>query len=245
MKNSTTGEQNYYDVLGIVSTATAEDVKLAYREAAKANHPDLGGDPTLMLHINEAYAVLKDAALRSDYDLHLQDQTRREDWSNDSEPFVEPETVEQRAAFFERIEQVRFAVQNEYQFLRSATLRSLAIHVIVILLSALFIGIFAPIGTPWSNQDIMHILSTVLPPLLLAFFSLYIILTQTAVLLVRPYQYIYECALLDEQISYADEDLIRAILADMIDTKRKKRAEAIRSLIPKAFAAFKRLIKNR
>ena len=245
MTSSSTGTTNYYDVLGIASTATANEVKSAYREAAKANHPDLGGDPTLMLHINEAYAVLKDATLRSEYDMHLQDQTRREDWSNESEPFVEAETAEQRAAFFERIEQVRFAVQNEYQFLRIATLRSLAIHAVIILLSALFIGIFAPIATPWSNQDIMHILSTVLPPLLLAFFSLYIILTQTAVLLVRPYQYIYECALLDEQISYADEDLIRAILADMIDTKRKKRAEAIRSLIPKAFAAFKRLIKNR
>jgi len=83
-----------------------------------------------------------------------------------------------------------------------------------------------------------------LVPLATGLFSLYVILTQTSVLLVRPYQYIYECAMLDEQISYTDKDLIGAILADMIDSKRKKRAEAIRSLIPNAFAALKRLLKK-
>jgi len=244
MTRNNSPTRNYYDVLGIASTASADEVKLAYREAAKANHPDLGGDPTQMLYINEAYAILKDATLRSDYDLHLQDQTVQKNPSEDPTSFDKPETVEQRTAFFARVEQVRFAVQNEYEFLRSATLRSLAIYTTLLLLSILFIGLFVPIHSSWSYQDITNILKMLLVPLATGLFSLYVILTQTSVLLVRPYQYIYECAMLDEQISYTDKDLIGAILADMIDSKRKKRAEAIRSLIPNAFAALKRLLKK-
>lgn len=236
--------QSYYDVLGVSPTATAEEIKIAYREAAKANHPDLGGDPTLMLHINESYAVLKDPDLRFDYDLHLLDQTIPKETMQKESPSEGPDTVERRTALFARIEQIRFAVQNEYQFLRSATLRSLAVHTGIIFLCIFFIGIVAPMSTSWSYQDITNILGALLVPTILALFSLYILLTQTSVLLVRPYQYIYECAMLDEHISYTDKDLISAILADMIDIKRKKRVETLRSLIPKAFATLKRILKK-
>ena len=57
--------KNPYDVLGIPSTATDEQVKAAYRELAKKYHPDNYGDNPLsdlaeekMQEINEAYDAI-------------------------------------------------------------------------------------------------------------------------------------------------------------------------------------------
>lgn len=246
MTTNNPDEQSYYDVLEVSSAASIDDIKLAYRRAAKTNHPDLGGDPAVMLRINEAYAILKDDKLRSDYDLHLRDQSLRaeEPAPSESESFAESDTVERRAAFFERVEQVRFAVENEYRFLRSATLRSLAIHAIILITSVLFVGVAISLQHSWSYQDMTPATAWLVAPISLGLFSLYVLFTQTALLLIRPFQYIYECAVVDEHIRYSDKDLIRDILADMIDTRRKKRVETIRSLIPKAFAALKRLLNS-
>lgn len=244
MIRNNTDSQSYYDVLKVSPTASIDDIKFAYREAAKANHPDLGGDPALMLHINEAYAILKDDKLRTDYDMHLRDQnTHIDDALEESEPFAESVTEQQHDAFFARIQQVRFAVQNEYEFLRSATLRSLAIHLTILTTSIIAIGFLLPSQT-WLYQDITLATAWLLLPIATGLFSTYVLLTQTVVLLVRPFQYIYECTMVDEHISYGDKDLIGEILADMIDTRRKMRVESIRSLIPKAFATLKRLLRN-
>lgn len=37
--------QNYYDILHLSRTATAGEVRKAYRKAALRHHPDKGGDP--------------------------------------------------------------------------------------------------------------------------------------------------------------------------------------------------------
>ena len=63
--------KDYYKILGISSSADNAEIKRAYREMSMKWHPDRnpGIDVTAtMQDINEAYAILKDAAKRLRYD---------------------------------------------------------------------------------------------------------------------------------------------------------------------------------
>jgi curved DNA-binding protein len=60
--------KNYYQILGVEKTATADQIKQAFRRSASQHHPDKGGDTTRFQEIQEAYAVLGDEAKRADYD---------------------------------------------------------------------------------------------------------------------------------------------------------------------------------
>jgi len=60
--------KDYYKTLGVEKTATAEEVKAAFRRLALEHHPDRGGNPEKFKEANEAYQVLSDAAKRSQYD---------------------------------------------------------------------------------------------------------------------------------------------------------------------------------
>lgn len=65
--------RDYYEILGLDSSATSEDIKKAYRELAKKYHPDINKSATseeLFKLITEAYDVLSDDALRKKYDLY-------------------------------------------------------------------------------------------------------------------------------------------------------------------------------
>jgi DnaJ-class molecular chaperone len=63
---------DYYKALGVPATASAEEIKRAYRNLAKANHPDsTGGDKkkeSRFKDISNAYDVLGDAKKRALYD---------------------------------------------------------------------------------------------------------------------------------------------------------------------------------
>jgi curved DNA-binding protein CbpA len=57
-----------YEVLQVDRHAEPEVIRGAYRALARKYHPDFGGSAGLMASINEAWAVLGDAARRAAYD---------------------------------------------------------------------------------------------------------------------------------------------------------------------------------
>jgi len=62
--------QKLYDVLGIEKSATAKEVKKAYRKLAVKHHPDKGGDEHVFKEINAAYEIISDEEKRQLYDKH-------------------------------------------------------------------------------------------------------------------------------------------------------------------------------
>jgi molecular chaperone DnaJ len=64
-------KRDYYESLGVGRSASADDLKNAYRRLAKQYHPDVNQDPGAeerFKEINEAYAVLSDDERRAAYD---------------------------------------------------------------------------------------------------------------------------------------------------------------------------------
>lgn len=65
-------QSDYYDTLGVSRSASADEIKKAYRKLAKKHHPDANpGDPGAQkkfAEITEAYDVLSDDSKRKKYD---------------------------------------------------------------------------------------------------------------------------------------------------------------------------------
>jgi molecular chaperone DnaJ len=65
-------QKDFYKVLGVADTATAEEIKKAYRKLAQTHHPDANpGDEAAedrFKEISEAYATLSDVEQRKEYD---------------------------------------------------------------------------------------------------------------------------------------------------------------------------------
>lgn len=61
--------KDYYQILGVPRTASADEIKKAYRKLAHEHHPDKKtGNEAKFKEVNEAYQVLSDPSKRSQYD---------------------------------------------------------------------------------------------------------------------------------------------------------------------------------
>jgi len=64
--------QDYYETLGVARSATADEIKQAFRKLARLHHPDVAKDKATgearFKEINEAYEVLGDTEKRRRYD---------------------------------------------------------------------------------------------------------------------------------------------------------------------------------
>lgn len=69
--------KNYYQVLGVQSTASKEEIKEAYKKLSKKMHPDMNSGDEFFTEffksINEAHQVLTDDAQRRTYNYKLHD----------------------------------------------------------------------------------------------------------------------------------------------------------------------------
>lgn len=72
MAHSEWAEKDYYKDLGVSSTASAEEIKKAYRKIARENHPDANPGDTAaeerFKQASEAYSVVGDKEKRAEYD---------------------------------------------------------------------------------------------------------------------------------------------------------------------------------
>ncbi|HEY8965697.1 MAG TPA: DnaJ domain-containing protein, partial [Candidatus Methylacidiphilales bacterium] len=72
---------NYYVRLGLVPTATADDIRKAYRQLARIYHPDVAANKSMAEEIfkqlQEAYSTLSDEILRREYDARMREERSR------------------------------------------------------------------------------------------------------------------------------------------------------------------------
>jgi len=92
MEGSTT-TTTLYDVLGVGRDAGADEIKMAWRHAAKATHPDAGGSEAAFQAAESAWHTLSDPWLRAEYDRSLTEPTPSEPadtWATDepADPWV-------------------------------------------------------------------------------------------------------------------------------------------------------------
>jgi curved DNA-binding protein CbpA len=116
--------RNFYEVLGVQSTATLDEIKRAYRALAKTLHPDTPtGDTEKFAELSQAYSVLSDPGQRSDYDLgKWEDKTSK----NSTLSPVECEMINNiRDKFIKSLKSSRFNIMDALKSIKIQVSREL------------------------------------------------------------------------------------------------------------------------
>ena len=66
---------DHYEVLNVERTASAAEIKTAYRKLVRQVHPDQGGNAALFRLVQEAWNTLSDPVKRASYDRLLAGQS--------------------------------------------------------------------------------------------------------------------------------------------------------------------------
>ena len=99
---------SHYDVLSLPASASASQIRRAYRQRAKESHPDKGGSDEQFQRLQAAYEALSDSRTRAAYDLQ-RDQQRNQQRKREVTRRQEEERLARAAA-----ERARFvAVQRQ------------------------------------------------------------------------------------------------------------------------------------
>ena len=86
------GEQNYYQILGIPKNAPNSQIKAAFRKLSKQYHPDVSQEPDAkkkFQEISEAYGILSDEEQRKIYDRHGKEGLKQHQQGGGGHPFAD------------------------------------------------------------------------------------------------------------------------------------------------------------
>ncbi len=146
---------NYYELLGISSAATADEIKKAYKKLAIRHHPDKNSGDTAaeekFKQINEAYQVLSNPEKRSRYDFILEyGHIAYSTFEKAQEPERKRPPIYPRYARFKAYGGTDFGRHTEYQVDRKY-FRDLFLSLgLFVILSGFFLGFY------WLNDYISH-----------------------------------------------------------------------------------------
>jgi hypothetical protein len=157
--------KDYYKILGISYDATQEEIKSAYRRLAKKYHPDVSqGDVEKIKEINEAYRILSDSKLRSEYDSRMGFRSRyyEEDANFSRKSYTEEDNLYKRYASNYEKETFNSTLINsdKYVFKDLASLLDLILYTLgVAITTSIMLGILITIF--WGIFDfILELLGT-------------------------------------------------------------------------------------
>lgn len=63
----------HYEILGVTRMASKDEIRTAYINKARAEHPDAGGEADIFVLAAQAYKILTNGIKRKEYDAWLQD----------------------------------------------------------------------------------------------------------------------------------------------------------------------------
>ena len=86
--------KTHYEVLGVLQSANADEIRSAYRKLVLQHHPDRSSDPaskSFFLSVTESYEILSDPEERKRYDLKLSQQSTRPSATRPAAPRAQAE----------------------------------------------------------------------------------------------------------------------------------------------------------